>query len=100
MSSSSRMWPNAKRALEFAWKYWDADKDGVMEGEQHNTYDIEFFGANTDDDNFISRCSESSRDYGRRRSEIRLLPQLIAKSARKARKTSRNYGMESFISRR
>jgi non-lysosomal glucosylceramidase len=42
-----KMWPNAKRALEFAWKYWDADKDGVMEGEQHNTYDIEFFGANT-----------------------------------------------------
>ncbi|WP_058186387.1 GH116 family glycosyl-hydrolase [Terracidiphilus gabretensis] len=41
-----KMWPNAKRALEFAWKFWDADKDGVMEGEQHNTYDIEFFGAN------------------------------------------------------
>ncbi len=41
-----RLWPNAKRALEFAWKHWDADKDGVMEGEQHNTYDIEFFGAN------------------------------------------------------
>jgi len=41
------MWPNAKRALEFAWKHWDADKDGVMEGEQHNTYDIEFFGANS-----------------------------------------------------
>ncbi|HTB98447.1 MAG TPA: GH116 family glycosyl-hydrolase [Terracidiphilus sp.] len=41
-----KMWPNAKRALEFAWKYWDADRDGVMEGEQHNTYDIEFFGAN------------------------------------------------------
>jgi len=41
-----QMWPNAKRALEFSWKYWDADNDGVMEGEQHNTYDIEFFGAN------------------------------------------------------
>ena len=40
------MWPNAKRALEFAWKFWDADKDGVMEGDQHNTYDIEFFGPN------------------------------------------------------
>ncbi len=40
-------WPEAKRALEFAWKYWDADKDGVMEGMQHNTYDIEFFGPNT-----------------------------------------------------
>jgi non-lysosomal glucosylceramidase len=41
-----QMWPNAKRALEFAWKYWDVDQDGVMEGEQHNTYDIEFFGPN------------------------------------------------------
>jgi non-lysosomal glucosylceramidase len=41
-----KMWPNAKRALEFAWKFWDVDKDGVMEGEQHNTYDIEFFGPN------------------------------------------------------
>ncbi|HIE25719.1 TPA: hypothetical protein EYP66_00350 [Candidatus Poribacteria bacterium] len=41
------MWPHAKRALEFAWTSWDADKDGVMEGEQHNTYDIEFYGPNT-----------------------------------------------------
>lgn len=40
------MWPNAKRAMEFAWKFWDADRDGVMEGEQHNTYDIELFGPN------------------------------------------------------
>jgi len=42
-----RTWPLAKRALEFAWKYWDADRDGVMEGMQHNTYDIEFYGPNT-----------------------------------------------------
>ena len=41
------IWPRAKRALEFAWKYWDADKDGVMEGMQHNTYDMEFYGPNT-----------------------------------------------------
>lgn len=41
------LWPSAKRALEYAWKGWDADKDGVMEGEQHNTYDIEFYGPNT-----------------------------------------------------
>lgn len=40
-------WPKAKRALEFAWKYWDADRDGVMEGMQHNTYDMEFYGPNT-----------------------------------------------------
>jgi hypothetical protein len=41
-----RLWPEAKRALEYAWTYWDADRDGVMEGEQHNTYDIEFYGPN------------------------------------------------------
>ncbi|NUQ00113.1 MAG: hypothetical protein HUU35_09700, partial [Armatimonadetes bacterium] len=41
------IWPAAKRALEFAWRYWDADRDGVMEGMQHNTYDIEYYGPNT-----------------------------------------------------
>ena len=40
----AQMWPRAKKALEFAWRYWDADRDGVMEGMQHNTYDIEFHG--------------------------------------------------------
>lgn len=39
-------WPAAKRALEFAWTHWDADKKGLMEGQQHNTYDIEFYGPN------------------------------------------------------
>jgi non-lysosomal glucosylceramidase len=41
------LWPNIKRAIEYAWKQWDADRDGVMEGEQHNTYDIEFYGPNS-----------------------------------------------------
>ncbi|MCC6442483.1 MAG: hypothetical protein IT210_03385 [Armatimonadetes bacterium] len=43
----AHLWPSVKRALEFAWAHWDPDKDGVMEGEQHNTYDIEFYGPNT-----------------------------------------------------
>ncbi len=57
-----KIWPKVKAALEFAWKGpgkgcpewvravdpppWDADKDGLMEGVQHNTYDIEFYGPN------------------------------------------------------
>ena len=41
------LWPAAKRALAFAWSHWDPDRDGVMEGEQHNTYDVEFYGPNT-----------------------------------------------------
>jgi len=44
------IWPNVKLALGYAWTEpngWDPDKDGVMEGCQHNTYDIEFYGPNT-----------------------------------------------------
>lgn len=41
-----QLWPAARRALEFAWTHWDADKDGLFEGQQHNTYDIEFYGPN------------------------------------------------------
>ncbi len=43
-----KLWPAAKRALQFAWipGGWDANKDGVMEGVQHNTYDVEFIGPN------------------------------------------------------
>ena len=42
------IWPQTRKALEFAWKRggWDADKDGVLEGVQHNTYDVEFYGPN------------------------------------------------------
>ncbi|MCL2014881.1 MAG: non-lysosomal glucosylceramidase [Defluviitaleaceae bacterium] len=38
------LWQNAKLALEYAFTHWDIDGDGLMEGEQHNTYDIEFHG--------------------------------------------------------
>jgi uncharacterized protein (DUF608 family) len=41
-------WPKVKRGIEFSWVEggWDADRDGVMEGVQHNTYDVEFYGPN------------------------------------------------------
>jgi uncharacterized protein (DUF608 family) len=43
-----RLWPQAKKALEFAWikNGWDGNRDGVAEGVQHNTYDVEFYGPN------------------------------------------------------
>jgi non-lysosomal glucosylceramidase len=42
------LWPRVKKGLEFAWVPggWDADRDGVLEGVQHNTYDVEFYGPN------------------------------------------------------
>ena len=42
------IWPRVKKAIEFAWAPggWDANRDGVLEGVQHNTYDVEFYGPN------------------------------------------------------
>ncbi len=43
-----RLWPRARKSLEFCWIEggWDADQDGVMEGCQHNTMDVEYYGPN------------------------------------------------------
>lgn len=44
----TELWPAARRALEFCWipGGWDGDRDGVMEGVQHNTMDVEYYGPN------------------------------------------------------
>lgn len=41
-------WHACKSALSFAWKEkgWDGNCDGVMEGSQHNTMDVNYFGPN------------------------------------------------------
>ena len=40
------LWPGIKRAIDFASIHWDRDHDYVLDGKQHNTYDIEFYGPN------------------------------------------------------
>ena len=42
------LYPKVKGALSYAWIKggWDADQDGVMEGVQHNTMDVEYYGPN------------------------------------------------------
>lgn len=42
-------WDTVKKLLEFAWHpenhhEWDMNKDGVLEGRQHHTLDMELFG--------------------------------------------------------
>ena len=42
-------WEAVKKSVEFAWTptnedRWDADRDGVLEGRQHHTLDMELFG--------------------------------------------------------
>ncbi len=43
------IWPKVKSILNYAWNEenphkWDFDKDGVLEGRQHHTLDMELFG--------------------------------------------------------
>ena len=44
----NKSWANVKLALEYAWleNSWDADANGVMEGSQHNTMDVNYSGPN------------------------------------------------------
>ncbi|WP_460190398.1 GH116 family glycosyl-hydrolase [Urechidicola sp. KH5] len=41
-------WSKIKAVLGYAWieNGWDADVNGIMEGIQHNTMDVEYFGPN------------------------------------------------------
>ncbi len=44
-----KSWKSVKSVLEYAWSdknpdRWDLDKDGVLEGRQHHTLDMELFG--------------------------------------------------------
>lgn len=46
------LWPSVKKSLAFAWSpenidLWDRDKNGVLEGRQHHTLDMELFGPNS-----------------------------------------------------
>lgn len=43
-----KYWPKLKAAMAYAWieNGWDADKDGIQEGRQHNTMDVDYFGPN------------------------------------------------------
>ncbi len=42
------LWPRIQRSVAFAWVPggWDSQRRGVLDGVQHNTYDVEFYGPN------------------------------------------------------
>ncbi len=45
----AKQWNSVKKILEYAWNEenpdaWDRNKDGVLEGRQHHTLDMELFG--------------------------------------------------------
>lgn len=40
------IWPTVRQSLKYAWVQWDRDQDGLVDGDMHNTYDINFEGPN------------------------------------------------------
>lgn len=64
------LWPHAKKALEFAWQPggWDGNRDGLMEGCQHNTMDVEYYGPNPEMGSWylgaLRSCEEMAKAVG------------------------------------
>ena len=48
MDFLKKYWPKIKAAMSYSWieKGWDGNQDGVQEGQQHNTMDVDYFGPN------------------------------------------------------
>ncbi|HEY3754776.1 MAG TPA: GH116 family glycosyl hydrolase [Opitutaceae bacterium] len=40
------IWPKVRTSLEYCIRTWDPDRQGLPVEQQHNTYDIEFWGPN------------------------------------------------------
>ena len=59
------LWPKVKKALAYTWHVWDVDRDGVMEGIQHNTYDIEFWGPNSMTGSFYLGALRAAEEMAR-----------------------------------
>jgi hypothetical protein len=66
-----KLWPQARKALEFCWIEggWDADRDGVMEGCQHNTMDVEYYGPNPQMQSWYLGALRASEEMARHLTE-------------------------------
>ena len=58
------LWAEIKRAMDYASVHWDTDQDFVLDGKQHNTYDIEFYGPNPLSGHLLSGGAARGRGNG------------------------------------
>ncbi|MBQ6163223.1 MAG: hypothetical protein IJK23_01980 [Clostridia bacterium] len=68
------IWPQVKKSLEYAWSEenpdrWDRDKDGVLEGRQHHTLDMELFGPSSWLEGFYLAALKCGAEMARRMGE-------------------------------
>jgi len=64
----ARSWPSIQKAMRYAFFQWDRDQDGLVDGDMHNTYDINFQTANPLSQLFymgaLRACEELARHFG------------------------------------
>lgn len=64
-----RMYPLAKRSIDYCIRTWDPRHRGILEEPHHNTYDIEFWGPDGMCTSFylgaLAAMAELSRDVGK-----------------------------------
>ncbi len=65
------LWPKVKKSLEYAWSEenpdrWDRDGDGVLEGRQHHTLDMELFGPSSWLEGFYLAALKCGAEMARR----------------------------------
>ncbi|MBN2137202.1 MAG: hypothetical protein JW720_05305 [Sedimentisphaerales bacterium] len=64
-----RNWPRIKKALEFSIKQ-DGNDDGLIENSQHNTFDINFEGANTFVGSLYLAALRAGEEMARERGDV------------------------------
>lgn len=65
------IWGKVKKSLEYAWSKanydrWDRDMDGVLEGRQHHTLDMELFGPSSWLQGFYLAALKAGAEMARR----------------------------------
>ena len=79
------LWPKVKRSLDYCIELWDPGHKGVLEEPHHNTYDIEFWGADGMCTSFYLGALQAATIMGTALGDqVPLYSELLAKGLRKA----------------
>lgn len=60
-----RFWPRVKQSLEYCITHWDPERTGRLAEPHHNTYDIEFWGADGMCASFYLAALRATAEMGR-----------------------------------
>ena len=76
------VWPAIKSAMAYGMARWDPDGDGVLDGPQWNTYDLNFYGANTFCSGFYLAALRAAEEMARIEGEAALAESFRARFER------------------